>query len=137
MEVRLADDDRAGFLESPRDVGVLVGNAVVEHLTRGRGSRARGIDVVRAGDVDGSPGGATDIDVLAWAAVHERIIVSLDHDTLPNYFAAFLAAGNSSPGLIMLHGFLSILELSEILVLVCIANNSDEYRPSDSLYLSH
>lgn len=93
-----------------------------------REKAARGIDVVRAGDVDGSPGGATDIDVLAWAAVHERIIVSLDHDTLPNYFAAFLAAGNSSPGLIMLHGFLSILELSEILVLVCIANNSDEYR---------
>jgi hypothetical protein len=93
-----------------------------------REKAARSLDIVRAGDVDGSPGGTNDFELLAWAAEHDRIIVSLDQNTLPNFFADFLAAGFSSPGLIVLHGFLSIQELSEILVLVCIANSSEDYQ---------
>jgi len=88
----------------------------------------RGIDIVRAGDADGSPAGADDPSMLAWASAQGRIVVSLDHDTLPNYFAAHLAQGNASPGLIVLHGVLSVKELVEILVLVCITNTGHDYE---------
>ena len=46
MEIRFADDDRAGGSEPPRHLGVFGRDAIVEHRARGGRSQARGVDVV-------------------------------------------------------------------------------------------
>lgn len=52
-----------------------------------------------------------DGDVLAWAAVHNRILLSHDQRTVPDHFARFLsqlASGEHSPGVMLLPRTLAI-----------------------------
>ena len=54
------------------------------------------LDIVRVQDV--GLAGAGDPDILAWAAANDRIILTHDRATLPDYAYERLAAGEKLPG---------------------------------------
>src|SRR5258708_22567026 len=63
---------------------------------------AHTIDAVRVGDVPDLPLGSLDRDILVWAELHGRILVSRDEKTMKSYLADHLQAGRSSPGVFLI-----------------------------------
>ncbi len=72
--------------------------------------------------------GVADSEVLARAALSGRILVSHDYHTMPDHFAAFLASGQHSPGVLLLHQTLPIAQAIEALLLVWAASDTEEWR---------
>jgi hypothetical protein len=60
------------------------------------------LDVLRVGDVSDLPLGIGDPDLLLWAEREKRILVTLDHDTIPTHLTDHLAAGHHSPGVFII-----------------------------------
>ncbi len=58
----------------------------------------------------------------------DRILVSYDVNTMPTHFKEFLDGGQHSPGLLLIHQTLPIAQAIEILHLVWIASNADDWR---------
>jgi hypothetical protein len=56
------------------------------------------LDVLRVGDLVDLPLGILDPELLLWAELEQRILVTHDPDTMPNH----LAAGRHSPGVFMI-----------------------------------
>jgi len=50
VQVRLPDQDRSGFLQPSRNLGIFERNAIVEHRASRRGAHARRVDIVFEGD---------------------------------------------------------------------------------------
>lgn len=71
--------------------------------------------------------GVDDSSVLAIAASTGRVLVSHDYHTLPEHFATFLASGNHSPGVMLLHQTLPIAQAIEALLLVWEASIPEEW----------
>jgi hypothetical protein len=62
---------------------------------------------------------ADDRQILAWAAESNRIILTHDRATLPNYAYERLASGERTPGVFILHDRLPIGEsIQEIVVII-------------------
>lgn len=77
------------------------------------------LDVVRVGD-PGGPGFETqDPELLAWAAEHNRVIVSQDCNTLPSHLEQYLAEGEHSPGVILVQRLRASADIVEALSVVC------------------
>ena len=72
--------------------------------------------------------GLPDLEVLAIASEHGRILVSHDLKTMPRHFGAFIEAGGSSPGLLLVQQYSSIGEVIDDLVLIWAASDSSEWR---------
>lgn len=72
--------------------------------------------------------GVNDADVLALIAPTGRILVSHDYHTMPDHFADFLARGEPTPGIILLHQTLLIAQAIEALLLVWEASTPNEWR---------
>ena len=72
--------------------------------------------------------GMQDPDLLAFAAAHNRILVSHDKRTLPQHFAAFRVAGHDSPGVMLISRKHSIGRSIEALLLIWEASHHDEWR---------
>ena len=90
-------------------------------------SSADQLDVVRVGD-EGMPSYSTaDDELLAWAAAHDRIIVSLDERSLPAEVARRRESGQNSPGIIFLRKNLPTGLVVELLELVAFATDRDEW----------
>lgn len=70
--------------------------------------------------------GVPDLEVLARSAQSGRILVSHDYHTMPGYFAAFLASGQHSPG-VLLHQTLPVAQAIEALLLVWGASDPEEW----------
>lgn len=70
--------------------------------------------------------GATDPEVLLWAARLGRILVSHDRHTLPGFFADFIQQG-PSPGLIIVSQDMNIGHAIEDLLLVSGATTAEEW----------
>jgi hypothetical protein len=68
-------------------------------ILRGMYRRRPDLDVVRVQDVGliGSP----DADILAWAAVQNRILLTHDQDTMPYFAYARVKAGHAMPGVFL------------------------------------
>jgi hypothetical protein len=60
------------------------------------------IDVARVGDPPDLPLASPDGRILAWCEQNDRILVSLDHDTLPGHLNDRLARGEHSPGIFLI-----------------------------------
>ena len=90
-------------------------------------SPAEAIDVVRVGDPDGPPSGASDPAIIAWAHNHGRIVVSHDKNTLIGHHEAFVTDGNTTPGLFIVQRGHSVSRLVEFLVLVGHCGEPHEY----------
>lgn len=69
-------------------------------VLRGLLLRLRDLDVVRAQDV--GLAGATDPEVLAWAALDQRVLLSHDVRTMTAFAAERLANGEPMTGLVIL-----------------------------------
>lgn len=86
------------------------------------------LDVVRVGDLPDLPLGMEDADLLVWCEAEDRLLVSLDYDTMPAHFAAHQARGRTSPGLLLIRPGRSIPEIVEALELVAHVGDPDDYR---------
>ncbi len=76
-------------------------SAVVRHNARG----IHPLDVVQVGEPSDLPRGSQDPDVLIWAEGADRILVSHDLSTLPDFLADHQRAGRHSPGIFLIrHG---------------------------------
>ena len=72
--------------------------------------------------------GFPDPAVLAFAAEHDRILLSHDKRTMPHHFAAFLAEGNQIPGVMLVSRKVTIGQAIEALLLVWEASSHEEWR---------
>jgi hypothetical protein len=72
--------------------------------------------------------GVPDPDVLAIAAEQDRILVTHDRQTMPQYFGAFLMSGRWSPGVFLVSQQVPIGEVIEALVLIWAASDLGEWK---------
>jgi hypothetical protein len=86
------------------------------------------IDAVRVGDPPDLPRGTKDPDLLLWAAREDRVLLTLDKSTMPSHLSAHLAAGERSPGVLILDIYAPIQDLVDHLELVAHAGDPDDYR---------
>ena len=70
-------------------------------IVRGLLRRNAQLDIVRVQDV--GLAGTTDPDILAWAAVNDRIILTHDRATLPDYAFERLAGSEIMAGVFILN----------------------------------
>jgi hypothetical protein len=86
-------------------------------IVRGLRLRDPELDLVRVQDV--GLAGASDSDVLAWAADNSRIVLTHDRATLPTYAGERAAAGQEMAGVFILNDRLLVgRTLEEILLMV-------------------
>ena len=86
-------------------------------IVRGLRRRAPDLDLVRVQDV--GLGGADDPAVLAWAAQHDRILLTHDRATMPAHAYERLVTGHTMPGIFIFDSRLSVgPAVQEILLLV-------------------
>jgi hypothetical protein len=75
----------------------------------------RPLDVVRVGDPAAPILSTPDGPLLVWAAAEDRILISLDERTLQSALRAFVLAGHTSPGIVILRGGLSATDVVALL----------------------
>lgn len=84
-------------------------------IVRGLLLRRPGLDLVRVQDVDLN--GASDPEVLAWAADHDRIVLTRDYRTMPDHANARIAAVQPMPGLFVVNSDVLVRQAIEELLL--------------------
>jgi predicted nuclease of predicted toxin-antitoxin system len=86
-------------------------------ILRGLYRRRPDLDVVRVQDVGLSA--TPDPDVLAWAAVEGRILLTHDRDTMPNFAYDRVRAGQPLPGVLLVSDLMPVGQaIDEILLAV-------------------
>lgn len=85
------------------------------------------LNVVRVGDLEELPLGATDPAILQWAQLHDRLLVTEDRQTMAAHLTAHLASGQSSPGVLMNRRRHRLRFLVECSVLVAYAGEPREF----------
>ena len=90
------------------------------------------IDAVRVGDSADLPRGTSDPDLLRWAEHAGRIVVTVDISTLPAHFASHLSAGDHSPGMFVIMGWVPIRTVIDTLAVAAHASDAAEWR--DRIY---
>lgn len=73
-------------------------------------------------------GGASDPDVLAWAATEGRVLLSHDTQTMPNHVAARIEAGHTVAGVVIVRQQRAIGPIIEQLLIVAFCASPDELR---------
>ena len=85
------------------------------------------LDCQRVGDIPQLPIGTPDPVILQWAEAENRILVSQDKSTLPLHLAEHLAAGRSSPGIMVLRARARFLAIFDFLVIAAYASEPEEW----------
>jgi predicted nuclease of predicted toxin-antitoxin system len=90
-------------------------------ILRGLFRRRPSLDVVRVQDIGLKA--TPDTEILAWAAVENRILLTHDRDTVPYYLHERVRAGQSTPGVFLVSDQMPIgRAIEEILLAVdCLA----------------
>lgn len=99
-------------------------SALVRHNALQRGMP---IDVLRVGDVNGLPLSTPDETILHWCQQEQRILISVDYDTMLNHLAKHIAAGNDSPGVLLLRPGRSLEEIVRWIEMIAHAGQADDY----------
>jgi hypothetical protein len=86
------------------------------------------LDVWQVGDGDAPPLGTKDPGLLTWCARGDRILISRDKSSLPDHLAAFLATGQSSPGIFVIRPNAAWHDVLDDLVLMSQASLPNEFR---------
>jgi hypothetical protein len=86
------------------------------------------IDAFRVGDPPDLPLGSDDSTVLAWAERADRILLTVDKNTIPGHLADYLQAASHSPGVFLITGNPPMSLIVAYLILVAQAGNPDDYR---------
>jgi len=76
--------------------------------------------------------GVGDTEVLAQAAAANRVLLSHDHRTMINHFRNRLAAGKSSPGLLVVSQLAPIGPVVESIIVLWLVSDPSELR--DQVY---
>lgn len=94
-------------------------------IVRGLLLRLPELDLLRVQDV--GLGGAIDPVVLAWAAENERIVLTHDRATLPDFANERVVAGAAMPGVFVINDRLPVGRAIEELVLVATCSEALEW----------
>ena len=94
-------------------------------IVRGLLLRLPELNLVRVQDVGLE--GAIDLVVLAWAAENDRIILTHDRATLPNFAYQRVVTGDVMPGVFVINDRLSVGRAIEELVLVTTCSEASEW----------
>jgi hypothetical protein len=89
---------------------------------------ANPLDVVRVGDPPDLPLSSNDPDILVWAELDGRVLVSRDKRTMIAGLAAHLQTGRSSPGLLIIRRRSRLADVLTFLVSAASAGNEDQWR---------
>ena len=82
------------------------------------------LDIVRVQDVGLT--GAGDPDILTWAAANDRIILTHDRATLPDYAYERLAAGKKLPGVFIVNDRFPVGDATrEILLIIAVSEQPE------------
>jgi Domain of unknown function (DUF5615) len=98
--------------------------AIQSHNSRG----LHLLDIVRVGDPVDLPLGLEDPAILLWAEREQRILVTLDQDTMPAHLSAHLNAAHHSPGIFMIRPHSTISQIVTFLVDAAYASSLDEWQ---------
>ena len=93
-------------------------------IVRGLLLRQPALDIVRIQDIELA--GEDDPDILAWAANNNRILLTHDRATMPDYAYERVAAGQEMPGIFILNDRFPVGHaIDEILLTVDCSEPSD------------
>ena len=93
-------------------------------VVRGLLLRQSELDIVRVQDV--GLAGADDPGILAWAADNNRIVLTHDRATMPDYAYQRVTAGEAMPGVFILNDRLPISQaIQEILLMVACSQQAE------------
>lgn len=95
-------------------------------LVRGIRLRLPGIDLVRAQDTGLIA--RDDPAVLAWAADHDRILITHDRATMPDFAFDRIVSGLAMPGVIVVNDFLPPRQVIDELVLIASCSMPEDWR---------
>jgi hypothetical protein len=95
-------------------------------IVRGLFRRLPEIDLVRVWD-EGLAGNS-DPDVLAWAAEHDRIVLTHDHKTMIGFAYDRVAQGLPMPGVFAVAKDLAIGQAVEELLIFALCSSDDEWE---------
>lgn len=84
------------------------------------------LDILRVQDV--GLAGVGDLDILAWAAANDRIILTHDRATLPDYAFERLALGESMPGVFILNDRFQVGHATREILLMIACSEQQEWR---------
>ncbi len=93
-------------------------------IVRGLLRRQLDLDIVRAQDVGLAE--SDDPDILAWAAANNRIVLTHDRATMPDYAYERVAAGEAMPGVFILNDRFPVGQaIREILLVVACSEQTE------------
>lgn len=95
------------------------------HIVRGLRHRLVDIDIVRVQDA--ALRGAPDADVLVWAALSGRVLLSHDASTMTAAAYSRIARGEDMPGVILIPHSLAIGAVLDDLVLIAECSTPEEW----------
>jgi predicted nuclease of predicted toxin-antitoxin system len=95
-------------------------------ILRGLYRRRPDLDFVRVQDVGLSA--TPDPDLLAWAAVEGRILLTHDRDTMPNFAYDRVRAGQPMPGVFLVSDLMPIGHAIEEILLAVVCLPPDECK---------
>jgi hypothetical protein len=102
----------------------LLWRAILRHNAAGH----HPLDVLRVGDPADLPLGTLDPALLLWIEREQRILLTLDHDTMPGHLTDHLQQGHHVLGIFIIKRQSSIPDVVDYLVLAAHAGNPDDYR---------
>jgi hypothetical protein len=97
-------------------------------LQRHNHSTVLPLDVTRVGDQPGLPLGVQDPDILLWAELENRIVVSADRKTMIGHHTAHLEAGRHSAGLFIILPGAKAPNVVEFLMVAAYASEPQEWQ---------
>ena len=86
------------------------------------------LDAIPVGAADDLPLGMSDSEILLWIEREDRLLVSLDKNTLPGHLERHLAAGHHVPGILLIRRGTRLAPLVEYLVAVAYASEPAEWQ---------
>jgi hypothetical protein len=86
------------------------------------------IDAARVGDPPDLPLRSADSEILLWAERENRIVITLDENTLPSHLAEHLNAGRHSPGVFIIRDVTSLALVVSFLEVVAHASEAHEWQ---------
>ena len=96
------------------------------HVVKGLLRRIPAPDIVRVQDV--ALGGAKDPTVLAWAAAHDRLVVTHDISSMPDFADKRIEAGQCMRGVVVAPRRLSVRRVIDDLLLLAECSHDGEWE---------
>jgi hypothetical protein len=107
-------------------LSVLADENFNHHILRGVRFRIKSLDVI----VAQSAGlcGASDPDLLAWAAKQRRLVLTHDRQTMPKYAYDRVRSDQPMPGIIVVSDVMPVGEAIEVLTMYLECGAADEFQ---------